>query len=131
MVVVRRDHLEPPVVAAELLDELGHLVELVDVRHDPAERTDEPIPLRGHRDREHAPQLGVGQEQVGVEEERHLVAEALRQRPRLLQFSGVHQAKSASQRSGPNTSYWMSRAGTPRSMSAERTDCMKGSGPHR
>ena len=39
--------------------------------------------------------------------------------------------KSASQRSGPNTSYWMSLAGTPPATSALRTDFRNGSGPQR
>ena len=39
--------------------------------------------------------------------------------------------RSACQRSGPNTSYWMSRGGTPRSSRALRSACMNGSGPHR
>ncbi len=39
--------------------------------------------------------------------------------------------KSASQRSGPKTSYRMSIAGTPRRIRALRTICMKPSGPHR
>ena len=89
-VVVPGDDLEAPVVAAQLLDERSHLVELIHARHDSAERTDEPIALCGHRDREHAPQLGVGQEQVRVEEQGHLVLEGLGQRPRLLQCGGVH-----------------------------------------
>ena len=41
------------------------------------------------------------------------------------------QSKSACQRSGPKTSYWMSRGDTWRSISALRTACMNGKGPHR
>ena len=39
--------------------------------------------------------------------------------------------RSACQRSGPKTSYWMSRAATSRSISALRMPRMKGSGPQR
>ena len=52
--------------------------------------------------------------------------------PALLVTQAVtHQSKSACQRSGPKTSYWMSRGDTWRSISALRTACMNGKGPHR
>ena len=47
-------------------------------------------------------------------------------------FSGKgFQSRSACHRSGPNTSYWISAGGTPRSINALRTACMNGIGPHR
>src|SRR6478609_6752586 len=49
----------------------------------------------------------------------------------LVTQAATHQSKSACQRSGPKTSYWMSRGDTWRSISALRTACMNGKGPHR
>ena len=48
-----------------------------------------------------------------------------------LPASTKRQSRSACHRSGPNTSYWMSRGATPCSISALRTACRNGIGPQR
>ena len=62
--VVLGDTAEPPVVPAELLQERHDLVELRGVADHGAECADQLVPLGCHRDREHLPDLGMGQEQV-------------------------------------------------------------------
>ncbi len=69
-VVVLGDHVELPVITAEVLQESGQLVDPVHLGHDLDQGLDEVVALSRHRDGEHAPHLWVLQEQVGVEEQR-------------------------------------------------------------
>ena len=72
---------EATVVAAELGDEPGDRVRVVDVGHDVPQRRQELVALRAHRHREHRPRFGRQREQNRVEQFRRLVGPFRDRRP--------------------------------------------------
>src|SRR5262245_6991603 len=90
-----RAYLELAVVAAEPFDDGHHGGQVVHIGHDGADRAEQAVLLRGHRDREHVPQFGIGEEEPGVEEPRRLRAECADARPAGAQTTGVHYSAAA------------------------------------
>jgi hemoglobin-like flavoprotein len=81
--------------ATEALQERHQGAVAGNLRDDPPERVKQPVALVSHGDREHLADLGVGEKEVRVEEERHFIAVRRRTRETLFQPPFIHGLSSA------------------------------------